>query len=188
MITIICGEPGRGKTALMTYFAVQKMVDEGFTLWWQSCREIDTLKKGGFSALASLPQRHTVYADYLIKNKYMQYQSYYTSGFNIALPNPFFQTTFFAPFSQIFLDEAQKYYDSRMSRYLRECVYRFYQLHRPPHNYSLPQDKIPPASCCSHNFSGSPPSQFVIVNKLLAETYSLSPCIDDLLQKSFEKV
>lgn len=133
MITIICGEPGRGKTALMTYFAVQKMVDEGFTLWWQSCREIDNLKKGGFSALVSLPQRHTVYADYLIKNRYMQAQSYYTSGFNIALPNPFFQTTFFAPFSQIFLDEAQKYYDSRMCRYLRECVYRFYQLHRHNH-------------------------------------------------------
>lgn len=133
MITIICGDPGKGKTALMTYFAIQKMLYQGWELYWQSCRRIDTLKQGGFTSLDYLPQKHTVYADYMILNKYPHIQSYYVDGFSIALPNPFFDTAFFAPYSQIFLDEAQKYYDSRMSKYIRECVYRFYQLHRHNH-------------------------------------------------------
>ena len=128
MITIICGEPGHGKTALMTYFAIQKMLYEGFEYYYNSTRRIDKLKAGGFTSLDLPKQRHTVYADYVIKSQFPASQSYYVDGFNIALPNPFFDTTFFFPYSQIFLDEAQKYYDSRMSKYLRECVYRFYQL------------------------------------------------------------
>lgn len=133
MITIICGEPGKGKTALMTYFAVQRMVYEGFERWWNCCKKIDILRAGGFSQLEYLPQRHTVYADYVITNRFPLIQSYYVDGFKLSLPNPFFETAFIAPFSTIFLDEAQKYYDSRMSKYLRECVYRFYQLHRHNH-------------------------------------------------------
>lgn len=130
MITIICGEPGKGKTALLTYFAVDKMINNGFEYWWKSCKRIDTLKQGGFSHLEYPPQRHTVYCDYDLQINFPSFKSYYVDGFNIALTNPFFPTAFFYPYSQIFLDEAQKYYDSRMSRYLRECVYRFYQLHR----------------------------------------------------------
>lgn len=133
MITIICGEPGNGKTALMTYFAIQKMTNEGWNLWTNSCKRIQELYAGGFKNLRYLPQKHTVYSDYVIRNKWFNIQSYYCNGFNVALPNPFFETMFFAPYSQIFLDEAQKYYDSRMSKYIRECVYRFYQLHRHNH-------------------------------------------------------
>ena len=133
MITIIIGEPGVGKTALMTYFAIQRMVFDGFQRWWESCKAIELLRAGGFTQLEPLPQKHTCYADYDIQSKFPSIQSYYVDGFNIALPNPFFETTFFAPYSTIFLDEAQKYYDSRMSKYLRECVYRFYQLHRHNH-------------------------------------------------------
>lgn len=133
MITIICGEPGRGKTALMTFFAFKQMLEKGFEDYWNSCRRIDTLRAGGFSHLNYLPQTHTVYADYVIGSEYIDFRSYYVDGFKIALPNPFFDTAFFAPYSNIYLDEAQKYYDSRMSKYLRECVYRFYQLHRHNH-------------------------------------------------------
>lgn len=133
MITIICGEPGRGKTALMTYFALLEMVQKGFENYWNSCRRIDVLRKGGFEHLKYLPQRHTVYADYVIKSRFPSIQSYYCDGFRIALPNPFFDTAFFAPYSKIFLDEAQKYYDSRMSKHIREAVYRWYQLHRHNH-------------------------------------------------------
>lgn len=133
MITIICGEPGNGKTALMTYFAVQKMTEEGYDYWTSSCNRINELYTGGFNNLRYLPQFHTVYSDYVIKNEWLNVQSYYCDGFKVGLPNPFFDTMFFAPYSQIFLDEAQKYYDSRMSKYIRECVYRFYQLHRHNH-------------------------------------------------------
>lgn len=133
MITIICGEPGQGKTALMSYFAYQKMVFEGYASWFESCRKIDLLIKGGFTNLKYLPQRHTVYTDYSLSGGFSGVKSYFVDGFSIALPNPFFKTAFFAPYSHIYLDEAQKYYDSRMSKYLRECVYRFYQLHRHNH-------------------------------------------------------
>lgn len=133
MITIIIGEPGQGKTALMSYFAYQKMVFEGLANWLESCKKIESLKQGGFNHLTYLAQRHTVYTDYELTSGFIGLRSYYVDGFSIALPNPFFKTAFLAPYSHVFLDEAQKYYDSRMSKYLRECVYRFYQLHRHNH-------------------------------------------------------
>lgn len=133
MINILCGDPGKGKTALLTCFAINKMRNEGYSFWRKCCNRTDELKKGGFDNLIYLPQRHTVYADYIISKKGMQSKSYYVDGFSIGLSNPFFDTAFLPPYAQIFLDEAQKYYNSRMSKYLRECVYGWYQLHRHNH-------------------------------------------------------
>lgn len=133
MITIICGDPGAGKTALATKFGIEEMVYDGFSRWWESCHRIEKLRAGGFHQLKPLPQKHTVYADYNMKSKFPKADSYYVDGYKLSLANPFFETAFIPPFSTIILDEAQKYYDSRMSKYLRSCVYRFYQLHRHNH-------------------------------------------------------
>lgn len=132
MITIICGLPGAGKTAEETYMIVDKMLNNSQEDYLNAKREIMQLKQGGFSALELPPQRHLCYADYRVKVN-RRLQVYSVDGFKIGLPNPFFETVIFPPYSTIFLDEAQRYYDSRMSKYLRPEVYNWFQLHRQNH-------------------------------------------------------
>lgn len=132
MITIISGLPGKGKTSLLVKQALVQMLDYGTEDWLNCKLEVRKLVAGGFNNLLLPPMKHCVYADFPISYS-RKLKSYYIDGFQIGLPNPFFQTMFIPPYSTIFLDEAQKYYDSRMSKYLREEVYRWYQLHRHNH-------------------------------------------------------
>ena len=132
MITIIVGFPGAGKTAKLTHYIYEKILNDSFLDYRNSRREIETLSRGGFSNLIPPPQRHLCYCDYSVKIG-RKFSTYYVDGFSIGIPNPFFKTTVFPPYSTIFLDEAQRYYNSRMSMYLREEVYIWYQLHRHNH-------------------------------------------------------
>lgn len=132
MVTIICGYPRAGKSAEATRMVVEKILNDSFEDYSNCKREILQLKAGGFTNLELPPQRHLCFTDYRVKiNKRLQ--TYYVDGFKIGLPNPFFETTLFPPYSTIFLDEAQRYYDSRMSKYLRPEVYNWFQLHGQNH-------------------------------------------------------
>lgn len=127
MITMICGVPGAGKTSLMAYYAVKVLQND--LLNYISCkRNLKRLNSTGFNYDLP-PQRHLCYSDNPIRIS-RSCCSYDLDGFAIGLPNLFFATRLLPPYSTIFLDEAQRYYDSRMSKYLREDVYHWYQLHR----------------------------------------------------------
>ncbi len=129
MITFITGIPGAGKTSHMVYLLVQKMIEDGLDDWRACKKEIGALNAGGFKNLEPPPQHHVCYSDFSCQFN-RRFKSYFIDGFEIGLENPFFTTTFIPPYASIFLDEAQRYYDSRMSKYLREEVYQWYQLHR----------------------------------------------------------
>ena len=134
MITIICGKPGAGKTALLTYFQIQRMLEHGFEDFRNCKNELECFNEGGFDL--NLPtQRHVCYSDFPVKFN-SRLQSYSISGYEIGLPNIYYKTAYLPPYSTIFLDEAQRYYDSRMSKYLREETYLWYQLHRH-NNYNI---------------------------------------------------
>lgn len=126
MLTIICGIPGAGKTSYMAYLATQHMLDP--SSFFQYKKELKVLNNSGFS-LAIPPQKHMCFCDTAIHYG-RRLATYDIDGFKIGLYNNFFDTVFIPPYSTIFLDEAQRYYDSRMSKYLRDDVYRWYQLHR----------------------------------------------------------
>ena len=130
-MTIIIGEPGAGKTALLSRFLAD-FIENGFDRYISCKREINKLNEGGFINLEPPPLKHTCYADFDFKIN-RRIKAYSVSGFEIGLPNPYFKTRYFAPYSIFFLDEAQKYFDSRMSKYIREEVYRWFQLHRHNH-------------------------------------------------------
>lgn len=132
MITIITGVPGAGKTSYLCYLLVQRMVENGLEDYYNSTREINELNDGGFKQLSPPPFKHLCYSDFKVKVN-SRFESYYIDGFQIGMPNPFFETAFIPPYSIIYLDEAQRYYNSRMSKYLREEVYMFYQFHRHNH-------------------------------------------------------
>lgn len=127
MITMICGVPGAGKSSYMAYLAVQSMLDGGTN--YRACkRELLQLNESG-TQYAPPPQHHCVYSDNSVHFG-RRLRTYWLDGFTIGLANPFFASTFLPPYSAVFLDEAQRYYDSRMSRYLRDEVYHWYQFHR----------------------------------------------------------
>lgn len=131
-MTIICGKTGKGKTALMTELLARVIAENGFSDYMKCKKEIIRLVNGGFTTLTPPTQRHVCYADYDVKlSKFCK--TYHISGFEIGLPNLFFKTRYIPPYATIFLDEAQKYFDSRISMYLREEVYRWFQLHRHNH-------------------------------------------------------
>lgn len=130
-ITIIVGKPGKGKTVYTVGIIANKILNSKQD-YFNLKREIKQLKQGGFCHLELPPQKHLIYTDFKFKiNK--KIESYYIDGYKIGLPNPYFETTFIPPYSTIFLDEAQRYYDSRNSKSLRNEVYNWFQLHRQNH-------------------------------------------------------
>lgn len=128
MITFVVGTPGAGKTLLLTHLATYIMRNQGYANYRMLKRENAQLNNNGYN-LSLPPQKHLVYADYDISIT-RKLQAYSISGYEIGLANPYFYTTYIPAYATIFLDEAQRYYDSRMSRYLRDDVYHWYQIHR----------------------------------------------------------
>jgi hypothetical protein len=132
MITIIFGGIVTGKTSLMTYFALRHILffsreDVG------NCRNLlRDLNKGGFNY--SCDEKHLVFSDYYIKSRIRGFPlrfSHDIDGFSLGLPNSVHHTSFLPPFSQIYLDEAQRYYNSRVNASLfPDFVSYFYEVHR----------------------------------------------------------
>ena len=128
MITIITGIPGAGKTSLLAKIAVENMLN-GRERYNACRREFSLLNSTGCNL--NLPnQKHLVFSDFPVRFG-RRCQTYDIDGYRIGFLSPLFKNpAYIPPYSIILLDEAQRYYDSRMSRSLREEVYRWYQLHR----------------------------------------------------------
>jgi len=132
MLTEICGDPGTGKTALLTLFGQERMTGKaGLMDLLNSRREVNRLNLSGWQF--TVPRRHLVFADYKIhalRNGYRLGTSYDIDGFRLGFANPHIYTSFLPPFSWIGLDEPQRYYNSRESKHLADWVSRWYETHR----------------------------------------------------------
>jgi hypothetical protein len=133
LITIICGDPGTGKTALMTSFALKRMSGAAARCDVLRCRSVvRRLNKTGYNL--TVPRRHLVFTDYSVMSHCVGggrgTPSHRVDGFYIGLPNSQHPTVFLPPYSFVCLDEAQKYYYSRENNKLADFVSRFYETHR----------------------------------------------------------
>lgn len=130
MITNIFGEPGVGKTAFMTYLAMEAMANPAIRLKdLRNCRRfVDKLNVGGYKF--TVPPNHLVYADYAIEaRKFPLITNYLINPHDIGLPNKERKTHFIPPHAHIFLDEAQGSLNSRAGG-IEEFVSRYYEYHR----------------------------------------------------------
>lgn len=128
MIIQIFGKPGVGKTALMVKFALEYMTGPSARRDVRRCRAlVDELNAGGFNFTA--PTDHLVYSDTAIFTRHGLVRSHECDGFDLGLSDPAHQTKLFPPGSRFFLDEAQKYFNSR-EKGVSDSVSRFYELHR----------------------------------------------------------
>ena len=124
MITIICGAPGAGKTALMTFFATQYLrYDSDFEL------SVDKINHFNNDLHFNLTMpKHLIFTDF----KVQQYgvETYFVNGYYLGMPNGQHPTMFLPPYSKVFLSEAQRYYDSRKYASLADFVSQLYEQHR----------------------------------------------------------
>lgn len=133
MITIIFGAPGMGKTALNTFFLQQVYEEKGTELLeftQEKIREINQMRKKPLT----MPDKAPIFSNYKVNlhvgyKKY--YQPYFMNAFLMGLENGNLPTIYMPPGSKVFLNEAQKYYDSR--KQIPDWVSRFYETHRHNH-------------------------------------------------------
>lgn len=130
MITIVFGPPGTGKTCFLTHMAVMTAFDRSR---WSSMRlEIMNKKLSGFENLKTIPG-HCVSANYDIEMRKFGYSPRYNRRINpyrLGFDNSDVETHFNIPYEAIFITEAQKYLNSRMSRYFPDWQSRWYEQHR----------------------------------------------------------
>ena len=125
--SIVFGKPGVGKTALLTYMANEVAFD--YERLKKCKNEINMLNSGGFDFKQPDCLVFMDYSATFHKYGYKPRKSYEISGYHLGLPNEDYNTVLLPPYSFIVLDEAQKYYNSRLKN-LNDYVSRFYELRR----------------------------------------------------------
>lgn len=130
MITIIFGKPGVGKTAYMVANALEYlgMTEQSRQLHRYTCSKISSI--GG---KYTMPAKPPVYTNFpvTVQCGYRKYRSsYYIDGFHLGFDNPFVPVVAVAPGSKIYLTEAQRYYNSRLSTEFPDWSSRYFEEHR----------------------------------------------------------
>ena len=128
MITIIYGPPGYGKTSLMAHLLSEEAFNQD-RLFLQRER-IEELRAGGFPV--SVPHTCICSSFDMMARKFgfSPIPAIKINPYKIGFFNENVQTHFIAPFSMIGIDEAQRYFNSRMSRFYPDWQSRFYEAHR----------------------------------------------------------
>lgn len=129
MILIIYAPPRYGKTILMTHFANVVAFDRPRTRAMES--EIQLKQASGFENLKTIP-KHCVSANYDMVLRKFGYSPRYNRRINpykLGFKNPFVETHFNIPHELICIDEAQKYFNSRMALYYPDWQSRYFEQH-----------------------------------------------------------
>ena len=135
MITIIFGAPGSGKSSLNTYFLKRLYRREGEIRLDRTRALIAEANEHRLTPL-SVPDKPPIFSNYEVKfqTDYEEdFEPYLINGFYMGLQNDRIPTQYIPPASAVFLDEAQRFYDSRKSATFPEFVSRFYEMHRHYH-------------------------------------------------------
>lgn len=135
MITIIFGAPGAGKTSLLTYFLKHVYLAHGRVLLKNTKTTIEYLNQTRTTPL-TVPDKPPIFANFNSRflvgyKKY--FEPYFINPYYFGLPNDKMATQFVPPRSNIFISEAQTYYDSRKSANFPPHVARAYEKHRHYH-------------------------------------------------------
>lgn len=131
-LTVIFGDPGVGKSALLTSFIRNIYRDHSFEIMQNCCARIEEINAKYKTNLIP-PDRVPIFTDYKVKflvGYEEEYETYFTNGFYAGLPHgEELDTIYLPPFSVVALTEIQRYYDSRKKN-LPDWVSRTYEMHR----------------------------------------------------------
>lgn len=130
-ITIICGKPRVGKTALNTCFAIWEMQVNGATRLQRSKEKIEVLNakyKSGLTAPATPP----IYTNYAARFNigYKQYvEPYRVNPACLCLENEEIPVQYIAPYGELHVTEGQDYWNSRDSAKFPRYVSMWFETH-----------------------------------------------------------
>lgn len=130
-ITIIFAPPRTGKTAFMTYLANEYAFSR--QRYKAMIEEIEQKNHNGFCLTIPYSVVCSNYDMEFIKFGYSHRRNIKINPFRLGFVNSFVKTHFIAPYSVICITEAQKYLNSRMSRYFPDWQSRWYEQHG--HNF-----------------------------------------------------
>ena len=129
MITIIFAPPRTGKTCFLTHTASQIAFDRLRNRAMQN--EIACKIANGFDGIRTIPT-HCVSANYDITMRKFGYRpraNRRINPFKLGFTNPYVETHFNIPHEAIFIQEAQRYLNSRMAAYFPDWQSRWYEQH-----------------------------------------------------------
>lgn len=132
MITIIFGQPGAGKTSLMTHCMIDLYERKGDELLEQCIQQIEEQNRERIHALP-FPDRPPFFSNYAVKflvDYEEEYSPYFFNPYYFGVENEEFGVQYLPPCSTLFITEGQKYFNSRKSLTLRDHVSRAFELHR----------------------------------------------------------
>ena len=132
MIRIISGITGAGKSLFAVYLMYLDTCVNGYDNYLKSCREIENLRHNGFS-LSYPKQKHITYFNGQVRfSPYCRpvKTAYSFNPWEMGLPVANKKTRLFFPCAKIYIDEAQRFYNSRLSYCFPDFVSRFFELHR----------------------------------------------------------
>ena len=129
MITIVSAPPRTGKTAYLTKIACEMAFDRDRTRAMQAA--LENKIHNGFTAISFIPT-HTVSSNYDLVLRKFGYSPRYSRRINpyrLGFYNEDVKVHYNLPFEAIFITEAQKYLNSRMSAYFPGWQSRWYEQH-----------------------------------------------------------
>ena len=127
MITIIFAPPRYGKTSLMTHL----LNEYAFNYEYNRQMQLEIMQKNANGFNLSIPQ-HCVAANFDCVFRRFRYSPRYNRKINpyrLGFENDFVETHFTVPYQVIGITEAQKYFNSRMSRYYPTWQSNYYEQH-----------------------------------------------------------
>ncbi len=132
MITIICGKPRVGKTALNNHFALNSLNRSG-TLRQRRCiEEINSINAARTGNKLVLPEIPPIYTNFEAKYKIgykKKISPLWVNPFYLGLPNDDMPIQPIMPYGELHITEGQRYWDSRESASLPDHVSRWFETH-----------------------------------------------------------
>lgn len=132
MITQIVGKPGAGKTSLLTHFLMEMFFSRGDELL-ERCREAIELENQERMHPLSFPEKPPIFANYNVsffEGYEKTYSPYFLNPYYFGINHNETPVQYILPGSKIFIEESQRYYDSRQSGSFPRWVSEAFEMHR----------------------------------------------------------
>ena len=128
----IVGKPGAGKTSLMTHFLMEEFFTNGDDLLEKCCEAIALENQERINPLP-FPTKPPIFANYGVRfeeDYEKEYSPYFINPFYFGIGHNDTPVQYILPGSKIFIEECQKYYDSRQSGSFPRWVSEAFEMHR----------------------------------------------------------
>ncbi len=129
---MITGDPGAGKTSFMTHLLMEEFFKLGDDLLETCISEIELENQERRNPLP-LPDRPPIFANYgvrFLEDYEKEYSPYFINPFYFGIRNENAPVQFLLPGSRIYIEEAQRYFDSRQSTTFPRWVSEAFEMHR----------------------------------------------------------